>query len=190
MIISNERKKLINAISYFSDNVDKLGKTKLFKLLYFLDFRHFRDTGRPVTGLDYYAWPMGPVPAELFNEIDQPREDLAACIEFRETPIYHGKMLSVHRKVDTNTSIFTRRELRIMNELSEEYRKSTADEMVEETHLENQPWHQIFEVEGKRQSQIPYELAVRKAELESVMNVSRERQELMEKLSGTRQRIL
>ncbi|RUO38133.1 hypothetical protein CWE13_00320 [Aliidiomarina shirensis] len=190
MIISNERNKLINAICYFSENVEKLGKTKLCKLLYFLDFRHFRDTGRPVTGLNYYAWPMGPVPAELYNEINNPKEDLAASIEFRETTAYRGKMLTVTKKSDTDTSIFTRRELSMLRELSEKYKTATADEMVEETHLENQPWHQVFEVEGKRQSLIPYELAVRTAEHEMVMSVSKDRQELMEKLSGTRQHIL
>jgi hypothetical protein len=27
-----------------------------------VDFTHFRETGRSVTGLDYQAWKMGPVP--------------------------------------------------------------------------------------------------------------------------------
>ncbi|MFC1858011.1 Panacea domain-containing protein [Thermodesulfobacteriota bacterium] len=39
------------------------------KLLYFLDFIHFKHTGKSVTGLDYYAWQMGPVPRDLYEEI-------------------------------------------------------------------------------------------------------------------------
>jgi uncharacterized phage-associated protein len=39
------------------------------KLLYFLDFIHFKQTGKCVTGLDYYAWKRGPVPKKLFDEI-------------------------------------------------------------------------------------------------------------------------
>jgi hypothetical protein len=59
MLITYERNKLINAIVYFAQNTQHLGKTKLFKLLYLLDFEHFRQTGRSVTGLDYYACCVG-----------------------------------------------------------------------------------------------------------------------------------
>jgi len=62
MIITHQRDKLINAIIYLSSNTNYCGKTKLMKLLYFRDFKHFRQTGKSVTGLDYYAWEMGPVP--------------------------------------------------------------------------------------------------------------------------------
>src|SRR3990172_2038157 len=42
MLLSHEREKLINAIIFFADNTRFLGKTKLCKLLYFLDFGHFK----------------------------------------------------------------------------------------------------------------------------------------------------
>ncbi|MCK4554722.1 DUF4065 domain-containing protein [Candidatus Parcubacteria bacterium] len=29
------------------------------KLLYNLDYTHFKETGKSVTGLDYYAWEIG-----------------------------------------------------------------------------------------------------------------------------------
>ena len=66
MIITHHREKLINAIIYFAKNTTYCGKTKLLKLLYFLDFYQFKQTGKSVTGLDYFAWKMGPVPKELF----------------------------------------------------------------------------------------------------------------------------
>ncbi|CAN2525464.1 Panacea domain-containing protein [Burkholderia pseudomallei] len=69
MLTNHERQKLVEAVLYFATNVKKLGKVKLFKLLYFLDFEHFRDTGRSVTGMDYVAWKMGPVPEVLYSEL-------------------------------------------------------------------------------------------------------------------------
>ena len=48
MLISRNREKLINAIVYFAANTQHCGKVKLFKLLYLLDFAHFRETGRGV----------------------------------------------------------------------------------------------------------------------------------------------
>ena len=59
MLIDHHREKLINAIIFFLQNTKYCGKTKLFKLLYLLDFMHFRATGRSVTGMKYYAWGHG-----------------------------------------------------------------------------------------------------------------------------------
>lgn len=81
MLIPRTREKLINAIVYFATNTQHCGKVKLFKLLYLLDFAHFRQTGRSVTGLDYHAWKMGPVPLDLMQEWDQLEADMATAVK-------------------------------------------------------------------------------------------------------------
>ena len=53
--IDHSREKLINAILYFVKNTQNCGKLKTLKLLYFLDFIHYKEIGRSVTGLEYYA---------------------------------------------------------------------------------------------------------------------------------------
>ncbi len=68
MIVTHHRAKLINAIIYFANRTKYCGKTKILKLLYFLNFTHFKQTSKSVTGLDYFAWEMGPVPKVLFEE--------------------------------------------------------------------------------------------------------------------------
>lgn len=84
MIIEHHREKLINAIIYFVNKARNCGKTKLFKLLYFLDFLHFRETGKSVTNLDYSAWNYGPVPVQLFQEFNKPPDDLTENISFQD----------------------------------------------------------------------------------------------------------
>jgi hypothetical protein len=54
--------------------------------------------------------------------------------------------------------------------------------MVEATHLENLPWHRIYEEEGRRQEEIPYELSVRQDERDAVLRVANERMELLDRL--------
>ncbi len=82
MLISREREKLFEAIKYFAAHTKYCGLVKVFKLLFFLDFDHFRQTGRSVTGLQYEAWQMGPVPAELYSELNgKPNSDLSAHIQ-------------------------------------------------------------------------------------------------------------
>ena len=69
MFVSRNREKLLNAIIYFLGETNHSHTLKLFKLLNFSDFEHFRQTGRTITGLDYRALPMGPVPHEAIDEI-------------------------------------------------------------------------------------------------------------------------
>src|ERR1700730_10448814 len=84
MIVSREREKLINAIIYFVRSTKHCHTLKLFKLLNFLDFEHYRQTGQTVTGLTYAAFPHGPVPPSLFDEISRGGEkDLRDAIVIR-----------------------------------------------------------------------------------------------------------
>ena len=164
MLLTHERDKLINVIIFFANNTRFLGKTKLCKLLYFLDFEHFKEAGRSVTGMDYFAWKMGPVPVSLYEEIDMPEPDMAEKINFSEIQTKRGPMLVITPNADFDPSNFTKRELRILGALSNEFCDTQSENMIEKTHLENQPWHKTYVEEDKKQKQIPYELAIREQE--------------------------
>ena len=77
-----EKYKLFNAIIFFLKNTKNCYKYKLLKLLYFLDFEHYRETGKSVTGLNYYAWEKGPVPKDIYKCIEEPEllDDLSDFI--------------------------------------------------------------------------------------------------------------
>ncbi len=183
MLIKHSREKLINAIIYFADNTRHFHKTKLCKLLYFLDFEHYKQVGRSVTGLDYFAWPMGPVPVSIFNEINDPKEDLAEKVLFNEATIKKGRMLEVKPLAPFQSKFFSKRELGILEMLSSEFFDTQADDMVEATHLENKPWHKIYNEQNKQQQQIPYELAILKQEFDEVKKLAKERDELISNFS-------
>ncbi|MDR2924671.1 MAG: SocA family protein [Azoarcus sp.] len=182
MLITHERKKLINAIIFFAKNVKHLGKIKLFKLLYFLDFEHFKETGRSVTALDYYAWKMGPAPATLSYEIDtEPEPDLKKKVRFDEEMTDHGtNMLIIKPRSAFDDSHFTKREMRIMTNLAKKYRQTLAKEIIEDTHSETLPWHKVYNEEGKNGGKIPYEYSVSQDEKENMAQVIRERNEFLE----------
>jgi Protein of unknown function (DUF4065) len=162
MIITHNREKLLNAIIFFCRHTAGCYATKLYKLLYFLDFEHYKETGRSVTGLDYFALPMGPVPQELRDEINEsPQPDFVEKIDVEIIPLKSGKrMFNITPKAEFDQSYFTKRELRIMESLALEYDLATADEMVEATHLPTLPWHRRYKVEGRKWEIIPYEYGV------------------------------
>jgi uncharacterized phage-associated protein len=185
VLISHERRKLFQAIVFFSEHTRKLGKTKLFKLLYFLDFEHFKRTGRSVTGLAYFAWPKGPVPKQLHEEFADPPSDLLQHVGIETIRTLRGPMEKPVAKVSFDSRLFSKRELQLMRDLAARYRNATAEEMIEDTHLENKPWHEVYDVQGLKQSQIPYaqipyELALNKQEADEMRRHIRERQEVVD----------
>lgn len=75
------------------------------KLLYFLDFTHFKQTGKSVTGLDYFAWARGPVPKKLFDELSgKPKPDLAQAVKIVKT----GDMQKIVPRQKFDDRYFTR----------------------------------------------------------------------------------
>lgn len=179
MLVNHGREKLINAIIFFSEKTSFCGKTKLFKLLYFLDFEHYKETGRSVTGLEYFAWKMGPVPVVLEEELGLPEPDFTEKIDIESVATQHGKpMMVIRAKAPFDPTHFTKRELRLLNELAVSYDLSRAEEMIEATHVPTLPWHKVFEVEKQPRKRIPYEYALSDGEKDSVLSLSAENEEI------------
>lgn len=157
MHIDRSEEKLLNAIVFFASNIRGLGKTKLFKLLFLLDFRHFEQTGKSVTGLEYRAWPMGPVPAELSKRIKSPDEALQKTFQIQPERVYSYIRHAVRPLVEFDPSDFTPRELRLMESLAATYSLTTADDMVEVTHAEGGAWESVWQDGEGKDRKIPYE---------------------------------
>jgi uncharacterized phage-associated protein len=179
MIVTHNREKLLNAIIYFIENSGSMGKTKLFKLLYFLDFEHFKETGRSVTGLEYHAWKMGPVPVALQEEIENPEADFIETldVEFGESNGY--KFTNFKSKSKFDSKYFTKRELRLLKDIADRYFMDIAKEMVFRTHLEKEPWHRVWEVEKRRFDKIPYEYILDENEKDFIQSLKLEREEII-----------
>src|SRR3989344_5762769 len=58
------QKKYKNAVVFFAKRIQNgtLGKLKMMKLLYYLDFDFFEKYGRSITGDEYLRFANGPVP--------------------------------------------------------------------------------------------------------------------------------
>jgi uncharacterized phage-associated protein len=160
VLISRNRQKLIQAAVYFAANTEGCGKVKLFKLLYLLDFAHYRETGRSVTGLDYVAWKLGPVPVELAQEWDQLEPDMAAAIDIVPERIVDHVRERVEPKIPFDESLFTKRELGLMHRIARQYERDLSKPMVNVTHEERGPWAAIWDNGRGSNERIPYTLGV------------------------------
>ena len=176
MIIDRKRDKLLNAIIFFVNNTEHCHKVKLFKLLYFFDFDHYRQTGRSATGTEYSAWKNGPVPRELWDELRDPTPDMSEVM--RVVGAQGGQRLDIYPLTEFEPTHFSSRELNILEELAEEYRTASADDMIEASHLENQPWHKVYVEEKRLDAIIPYDYALRADEYQEMVAAINEHKEV------------
>ena len=69
--------------------------------------------------------------------------------------------------------------MRLLENLSRQYRNHKAEAIAEVTHLENQPWYTVFYKEEGQNEMIPYEYAIREDEKESMEHVISEDREML-----------
>tara|TARA_R110002073_G_scaffold311557_2_gene482684 strand:- start:148 stop:705 length:558 start_codon:yes stop_codon:yes gene_type:complete len=184
MPISREREKLLNALIFISENVDKRSKTKYYKLLNFCDFKHFEKTGRSITGLQYNALERGPVPLKLHEELDHPKPDFIQHLLKRRKDYGGGyEALQLEPRKQFNADYFSPFELEILTEICKRHFSDSASEISEFSHFETGPWHEVWEVQGNRNGPIPYELVIerRNNQLDqAVMQLANERSEMFQ----------
>ena len=149
------RNKLLNAVLFFAKKTKRPNLTKMLKLLYFLDFTHFKQTGYPSIGLEYYAWEKGPVPKKFWLEVkegitpDDFKGKVAILIrEGEEDPLLSRKELLFKAIAKPDLTVFTPREIKILKYLSDVYRDTPAYLMSEVTHLRNEPWDTTKKTKG------------------------------------------
>jgi len=173
MIITHHREKIINAIIYFAKNTKYCGKTKLLKLLYFLDFSHFKQTGKSVTGFEYFAWNMGPVPKVLFEELSgNMKPDMKNAIE--DLPVEGFQQIKPKKKFEDK--YFSKKEIKLLKDISFIFKNAKADDMVESSHLKNEPWDRTLKEKGEFQK-IDYMLSIDSEVVSLSYNEARDRME-------------
>jgi uncharacterized phage-associated protein len=164
MFVSCDREKLINAIIYFLRETNHCHTLKLFKLLNFSDFEHFRQTGRTMFGLDYRALPKGPVPTSLLEEMKRGGDaDLKSAIqlfEIRDDITKELQRRDLKAKTAFDKKYFSKRELKILERVAEFFKELKAADMSEFSHMKGLPWRSVYQ-NGKGSGHlIPPELAL------------------------------
>jgi uncharacterized phage-associated protein len=138
-VLAADRKKYEQVVLFFLKHFNNatMGRTKLVKLLYFLDFGFYEKHGRSITGDVYVKYPHGPMPGEIETVIKgMTKRRLVKPRRAR----FHGK--SQHRLeplAAPDMSVFTRKEVEALEQIGKEFEGSTAKDVEEISHHET-PW--------------------------------------------------
>lgn len=145
-----QKEKILCMVAYLSKHTRYCGITKLFKLFFAADMEHFKETGKTITGLDYFTYPRGPVPKELYEEIDDETSFFGENIAFK-IPAFGGKLKQIYTKFSFKDSHFSKREINILKKTSFIFKEAYAKDMVKCSHDIDQPWTITMNTKGEYQ---------------------------------------
>lgn len=154
-------KKLKAIILYFCTYTDIkfLGKVKLMKLFYFLDFLHLKQYGAPITYDTYVNLEHGPIPSAIKNLVDTASDDTDSSVLADTITIERPEGTEMCRIVGTrkfaenDAKLFSKSELDILRKVCLRFGDKNT-KYVEDTSHKESPWLKTNFLEV-----IPYELA-------------------------------
>ncbi|MEK6410381.1 MAG: Panacea domain-containing protein [Acidobacteriota bacterium] len=152
-----QKEKAFNAIIYFLEHTHVCNKKKTYKMLWFLDSEFFQIIGRSVTGYQYFAWKMGPVPTELHEAVDSDEADFREFFDVNRQDDGRYTTITFINKKPFDPKYFSKKEMELLSDLSARFDMATGQEMEDLTHRPGTPWYQVWTVEGRKQAPIPYE---------------------------------
>ena len=132
------QKKYINALLYFLENCNNkfLGKTKLNKLFYYLDFVFYKNNKKSVTGDIYFCEQFGPVPSWLDSIKNDAIKQKLIRVEIINI---QTKKEKYHLLEKPDLSCFNCKELELLQKICEKFKSYNTNKIVDQTHFEA-PW--------------------------------------------------
>src|SRR5437016_1656935 len=151
---SYSEEKLQQVILYFLEHINNvhLGRTKLMKLLYFVDFDHYEAHRRAVTGAVYRKLPHGPYPDRIEKLIAKMEQaGLVREVKVDRKGHTQHRLITLQGKFDPGK--FSGAELQTLERVAADWADANATQIEAATHREA-PW--AGTEDGKK---IDYEMA-------------------------------
>ncbi len=135
------QKKYKNAVVFYAQRIRNgtLGKLKMMKLLYYLDFDFFEKYGRSITGDTYLRFENGPVPrmAEKILKTMNGKEIKITSRKVGEG--YNNQQHIEPLEKDFDMKVFSKEELMMLEEIADKWERFSGSEMKMASHGEA-PW--------------------------------------------------
>lgn len=126
--------KFAEMIIYFCTR-QRPWKTKLNKLLFYADFTFFKEYGVSISGSEYYAIDMGPVP-DNFNSIFEHLTKID-LLKVHNKTFPDGGMGEKYIPVrEFNGKLFEEQELKILQSIDDRFKNFSTQEMIDLRHEE------------------------------------------------------
>lgn len=144
-------RELIIYVSAKSADDPHFGATKLNKILFYADMTAYERLGEPLTGMAYFRLDRGPAPSAIKAVQRDLEKEGAISIEERPVRGNYTQIRTIAKR-EADTELFTRSELRLVDEIISSFEGMTADQVSVKSH--KIAWHAL-----QNRELIPYEAA-------------------------------
>lgn len=140
--------KLREMIIYFTSSI-KPWKTKMNKLLFYADFINFRKTCFSISGTQYRAIDMGPVPNNFNSIFEFVAEHEDINIHRKSFPSGAlGEQFLPNPERKFNSGLFNEAELSSLKEVETRFKNTSVSDIIEISHQEK-AWYENYQ-DGKK----------------------------------------
>ena len=140
--------KLGNAIIYLVERLGPVSKTKLLKLLYFVQETSVRKYGLRFFDMPFQVWHLGPVAEDVFVELSAETAETPVMLdEYINRSAVDGKTFVAPRKAFSDDE-FSDNEIKLLQFVTDHYGQYSADELVALTHRKHSLWYKTAQQNG------------------------------------------
>lgn len=128
--------RLIEMIVYFIEAL-KPWKTKLNKLLFYADFCHYKKTGFGISGAQYQAIQMGPVPNNFGSIFEYANTHGKIEITYHHFQNGVGEYFTLQPGYVFHEDLFNKEELITLKYVASKFKDVSTDKIIELSHQEH-----------------------------------------------------
>lgn len=148
--------KIGTIVRHFAVKIPYLSLTKLLKLLYITDEMAMKETGTPMTWLEYRVWKHGPVAGEIYQEIKHGEKviigdhlvslDDYIIVKRQDSPRYPGQEeVFIEAKGHDDLSKLSAYEIKLLDQVIDRFGGMNASDLVAFLHEEGSLWHKAVQ---------------------------------------------
>jgi transcriptional regulator with XRE-family HTH domain len=128
--------KFTQMVLFFTEKMQPW-KTKLNKLLFYSDFSMYCKTGLSISGLQYRAIPMGPIPNNFQSIFEYLVNNNNVDIHYTTFPDGNtGEQFMPLSRGLINLDIFTEHELSVLEEIAARFKSTSTSDIINISHKE------------------------------------------------------
>jgi hypothetical protein len=127
--------KFTEMVVFFTEKLQPW-KTKLNKLLFYADFDSHKQTGYSISGVQYIAIPMGPVPNNFNSIFEYLVKKEYVDISYKAFTEGIGEQFKLNQKRKFNPELFSEDELIILERVAKRFKNTTTNEIIKISHRE------------------------------------------------------
>ena len=130
-------KNVLHYIIHKCGNKSNVGKTVLYKLMYFSDFNYFELYEKSLTNESYRKLPRGPAPIHFDIAISELTNETKIVVNTKKLPL--DRMMYNYTSLKEPEMNFSENELLVINEVIDELSDMNANQISEYSHGD-MPW--------------------------------------------------